>query len=79
MQDDLSLATTDDLLDELLRRFDCAVFAGCRDHCEDEDGRVVEMREYRQHGQMLACVGLANWIGHIILRDAIAGAREYDG
>lgn len=78
MPDDLSLVGTEELLDELCRRFDTLVFAACRDHAETEDGHVTELREYRQDGCRLAAVGLAHWVAHIVLRDMIDHAKEFD-
>lgn len=58
----LELASTDDLINELVHRFDHAVFCGLR--CPI-DGRFEMCR--RWYGNSLTCNGLANDIGITII------------
>lgn len=60
---DLELAATDELIDELQKRFDHSVFCGVKEKhgCND----------YVQRswcGDKLKCVGLAQWVADFVLK-----------
>ena len=76
--DDLSLVTNDDLIDELERRFDCMIFVGCRDHRNPGQRDCHELRGWRQDGDLVKSVGLAQWVSHVMLNHADADAAEFD-
>jgi hypothetical protein len=70
---DLSLVTTDSLLEELERRFDDMVFAGTVNRTND--------RQFRQsfwNGCSLPCAGLAAELQQKILRDMEADEADYE-
>lgn len=76
MSEDLSLVTTDDLIDELQKRSQAIVIAWCKDHDGvGEDER--EVREYTCHGDVLKCIGLATWATQMIVRDAMPDDDGY--
>lgn len=53
---DLSIVDTDDLLEELLIRFDQALFAGRKFVSDAHDAAHIQFR-----GDPLACCGLTDW------------------
>ena len=64
--DDLSLATTEEILNELEKRNECMLFACVSLHAHDKG---LEVRDYRIHGDTLRAVGLATWASHRAFRD----------
>lgn len=74
MKQDLELASTDDLLDEILRRFDTCVFAGLK-----VERPNVETEEYCWFGHSLACTGLTANLQAKILRDYNTNRRLRKG
>lgn len=72
---DLALFTSDELLDELVSRFDDLVFAARV--AQDQDGQRT-MRQYRIGGDTMACSGLAQWVALVALESADEGSEDYD-
>lgn len=54
MDDDLSLISTDDLVEELVRRFDAVVVVASQERTEGE-----RLEYFRNHGDLHLCIGLA--------------------
>lgn len=69
---DLEFISTDELLDELTRRFDHAVFSGSK----EVDG-LREATNVQWRGDTLKCLGLAEWARDRMLRD-FGRARKHD-
>lgn len=64
-QTELSFETTDDLLEELLHRFDHAIFAGM--NYVDDDGTHKCQRRWR--GNSFTCAGLASDMNLVVLHE----------
>jgi len=76
MKVDLELASTNALIEELFKRFDTVVFAGCQLRTDDEQ----QMHRHWQ-GNHIACVGLAEFIKVKVideLEDALEPADELE-
>ena len=65
---DLELVSTDDLIAELLRRMDHAVFSGLRVTVENEDGTSDNNAVHAWTGCSVTCAGLAGEAQFRILR-----------
>ena len=69
---DIKLITTDDLIKELLNRFDHAVFAGCRvkELGKGVDGTKGDIQTLRRwFGNSYTCAGLSSSLQRTILKD----------
>ena len=62
MSQDLELASTDELLDELMGRFKNAIFCGMKE-AATESAYIHR----RWQGDYMACTGLSDWIRRCIL------------
>jgi hypothetical protein len=56
---DLELADTDELISELVKRYDCTVFAALAIVNDREDGSVDHHATHVWSGTSLTCIGLA--------------------
>lgn len=65
--DNICLVSTDDLLKELLHRFDHAVFAGVQVKGTEEVGPIDTIR--RWYGNSYTCAGLCASLSTSILKD----------
>lgn len=54
---DLALVSTDELLDELVRRHDAMIFAAYQDRTDE-----LSMYSRRWHGGNIPCLGLARFV-----------------
>lgn len=70
---DIELYSTDELLMELLHRFEHAVFCGLKLPVEQEQAAVGQW-----HGNALTCVGLAQAIGQSAIRHCEFDDTELD-
>lgn len=70
MLDGIELAQTDELIEELQKRFDHCVFAGAK----NLDGKM-SATNIQHNGNWLTCVGLCTYAERLITRD-FAEARE---
>lgn len=59
---DLETVSTDDLIDELQRRFDHSIFAGVKEMDDSHDASDV-----RWKGSRLQCAGLSQWANRLVL------------
>lgn len=53
----LTLISTDELIDELMARYDHAIFAGCKDY-----GNNKSQLTWERHGMYFAQVGLVDFL-----------------
>ena len=60
---DLSLVSTDDLIDELCKRHDAILIIRDREHTDD-----AGQMDYQSSGSMAAAIGLATWAKHELLK-----------
>lgn len=72
----LELTPTDDLLEELIARFDHCVFVGMKDASE-----VGEFVQRQWNGGIVTCAGLCNWMNHKLMAqyEAIGRVGNDDG
>ena len=77
---DLSLVTTNDLIDEMLNRFDHAVFMGIKAldivNKEDDTTRISSFRNWK--GNSYTCAGLAQSLMRASLADFEDKEEVYD-
>ena len=74
MKQDLELVSTDDLLDEVIRRFETCIFAALK-----VEQSNMETEEYCWFGHSLACAGLTANLQTKILRDYNGARRTRKG
>lgn len=70
----LELVPTDELLNELMNRFDTVVFAAYRDMTKTEFGRVMHWRA----ADMAAGIGLLELLKHRMINCIESTCREAD-
>ncbi len=71
---DLSLAPTSDLLEELVRRHDAVVLTGIK--FTKENGEYVTFRRY--HGNRFVCNGLISVVDQMIAKEELAHTIAMD-
>lgn len=71
---DIEEFSTRDLLDELMKRHEHAVFAGMLFR---EGNTLVRSRELK--GNLITCSGLAQWISNFAIDQDNKDCREFDG
>ena len=73
IQTPIEFVSTDELMAELCKRFDNAIFAGRLDETATTSGMRIAM-----HGDPLVCVGLGHMVGEMVSR-MLTGMVEEKG
>ena len=71
----LTLISTDELLAELISRYDNSVFVGEKNHRKDSDSFI---QKSRYEGDRVICLGLCEWIKHDIVDALTKDADDID-